>query len=136
MGTQNPIMILRLKEIKTEQGNIAGIDIPLFVDVELKEEPYDFMLTPLWVDMAIDVCKEIITLKAQLLIARKQRDILREELRITIQRVNLFEKVKIPEARENIRVINIHLGDLQTADVVRGKIAKEKIERKKEALVA
>ena len=39
----------------------------------------------------------------------------------------LFEKVKIPEARENIRRIQIYLGDQQTAAVVRGKIAKRKI---------
>ncbi|NQT28218.1 MAG: hypothetical protein HQ570_01315, partial [Candidatus Omnitrophica bacterium] len=44
----------------------------------------------------------------------------------------LFEKVKIPEARETIRVIQIHLGELQTAEVVRGKIAKAKIEKRKE----
>jgi V/A-type H+-transporting ATPase subunit D len=43
--------------------------------------------------------------------------------------VNLFEKVKIPEAKENIRVIKIYLGDQQIAAVVRGKIAKNKIRR-------
>ena len=63
-------------------------------------------------------------------------EILREELRITVQRINLFEKVKIPESKENIRVIQIYLGDLQTAEVVRGKIAKNKIQKKKELAVA
>jgi V/A-type H+-transporting ATPase subunit D len=63
-------------------------------------------------------------------------DVLREELRITIQRINLFEKVKIPEARENIRVIRIYLGDIQTAEVVRGKISKRKIQKKKELAAA
>ncbi|HDN58588.1 MAG TPA: V-type ATP synthase subunit D, partial [Candidatus Marinimicrobia bacterium] len=58
--------------------------------------------------------------------------ILREELRVTVQRINLFEKVKIPETRENIRKIQIFLGDLQTAEVVRGKIAKAKLEKRRE----
>jgi len=49
------------------------------------------------------------------------------ELRITAQRVNLFEKVKIPETQESIRRIRIYLGDQQTAQVVRGKIAKRKV---------
>ena len=49
-----------------------------------------------------------------------------EELRTTSQRVNLFEKVKIPECRENIRVIKIAIGDEQTAAVTRGKIAKSR----------
>jgi V/A-type H+-transporting ATPase subunit D len=46
------------------------------------------------------------------------------ELRTTTQRVNLFEKVKIPEARQALRKIRIALGDLQAAEVVRGKMAK------------
>ena len=53
---------------------------------------------------------------------------LERELRATAQRVNLFEKVKIPEAKENIRVIGIYLGDQQTSAVVRGKIAKKKLQ--------
>jgi V/A-type H+-transporting ATPase subunit D len=44
--------------------------------------------------------------------------------------VNLFEKVKIPETKENIRMIRIYLGDQQTAAVVRGKIAKAAIDLK------
>ena len=37
------------------------------------------------------------------------------------------EKVKIPEAKENIRVIQVYIGDQQTAAVVRGKISKKKL---------
>ena len=53
--------------------------------------------------------------------------LLEKELRTTTQRVNLFEKVKIPEAKENIRKIGIYLQDQQTSAVVRGKIAKKKL---------
>jgi len=125
--------LCKIGKINTEQGSVAGIDIPVFVSVEFIEKSYDFLLTPLWVDKAILIEKEMLTLKAKLLIYHKQMDILKDELRISTQRVNLFEKVKIPQAQETIRVIQIHLGELQTAEVVRGKIAKAKIERRKEA---
>jgi len=125
--------LLTLVSIKIEQGNVAGIDIPLFAEVEFDQKPYDLLLTPLWMDKGISVLKEILALKAKLLVYHKQADILKEELRIATQRVNLFEKIKIPEAQENIRVIQIYLGELQTAGVVRGKIAKAKIERRKSA---
>ena len=46
----------------------------------------------------------------------RQYALLHEELRTTSQRVNLFEKVKIPECRENIRVIRIFLGDEQSLE--------------------
>lgn len=126
---------LRLKKINIEEGNVAGIDLPLFTDVEFEQKAYDLMLTPLWVDKAIEAIKETITLKAKLLIYHKQIEILKEELRIATQRVNLFEKIKIPESQENIRVIQIYLGELQTAGVVRGKIAKAKLERKRNAIL-
>lgn len=128
--------LCKLEKINTSSGNIAGIDMPVFLNVEFSQEPYDFLLMPLWVDKAILAEKEMITLKAKLLIYHKQIDILKEELRIVNQRVNLFEKVKIPEAGEAIRIIQIHLGEFQTAEVVRGKIAKAKLERRKEAISA
>ncbi|MBN2483209.1 MAG: V-type ATP synthase subunit D [Candidatus Omnitrophica bacterium] len=120
----------KINRIVTDTGNIAGIDIPVYVTVEFDEQEYDLMRTPLWVDAGIGACKEYIQLKAKQLIAQKQQEILQEELRITSQRVNLFEKVKIPHTKEHIRVIRIALGDLQTAEVVRGKIAKKKLLKK------
>ncbi len=126
--------ILKPIEIKTATDNVAGIDIPTFGGVEFDQKECDLLLTPLWVDRAIEVLKETMSLKAKLLVYHKQMEILKEELRITTQRVNLFEKVKIPESKENIRIIQIYLGELQTAGVVRGKIAKAKLERKKELI--
>jgi V/A-type H+-transporting ATPase subunit D len=120
----------KINRIVTETGNIAGIDIPVYVTVEFDEQEYDLMQTPLWVDAGIVACKEYVQLKVKQLIAQKQQEILQEELRITSQRVNLFEKVKIPQTKEHIRVIRIALGDLQTAEVVRGKIAKKKLLKK------
>ncbi len=127
--------IVKVKEVKKEHGNIAGIDIPIFKEIIFEEIDYDFLKTPLWVDKGIEVSTEQIRRKASLQIIEKQLEILREELRITIQRIKLFEEVKIPEARENIRVIQIFLGDQQTAEVVRGKIAKAKIEKKKQRVI-
>jgi len=126
--------LCKLEKINTEGGNVAGIDIPVFLNAEFTQKSPDFLLTPLWVDKAVAEEKKMLALKAKLFIYHKQIDVLKEELRIVTQRVNLFEKVKIPEACETIRVIQIHLGELQTAEVVRGKIAKAKIERRKEAL--
>lgn len=112
-----------------ERGNIAGIDIPLFEDLRVARADYDLFATPPWVDRALDAVEGILRLEAELLVLAEQRRRLAHELRVTSQRVNLFEKVKIPEAREGIRRIGIYLGDQQTAAVVRGKIAKGKLMR-------
>ncbi len=121
--------LISVRNVITETGNIAGVDIPVLKEIEFEEKEYDFLVTPLWVDKGIKAYKDMIRLRVELAIFEKQHRTLEEELRITTQRVNLFEKIKIPEARENIRVIRIYLGDLQTAEVVRGKIAKTKISK-------
>ena len=119
--------LISLQEIVTETGNIAGIDIPIFSKVTFKEEEYDLLSTPLWVDFGIDALKDMMTVNAKMEVLKRQDEMVREELRITTQRVNLFEKVMIPQTREHIRKIQIYLGDMQTAAVVTGKIAKDKI---------
>jgi len=127
--------LLHVGKVHTQTENIAGVDIPAFEGVDFIEKEYDLIRMPLWVDYGIEALKECIVLNTKLKVANRQEELLREELRITTQRVNLFEKVKIPEAQENIRSIQIVLGDMQTAAVVTGKISKRKIELKEKALV-
>lgn len=106
--------------------NIAGVSVPVFKELTFQEIVYDVADYPLWVDEALIRLREISRGNALLKTLRKQVELLNRELRLTSQRVNLFEKVKIPEAKENIRKIEIYLGDQQTSAVVRGKIAKKK----------
>ena len=113
-----------LDEVLTEPGNIAGVDIPLFKGVRSHALPIDLFSSPAWVDDALDACGAIVEKRAEISVLHRQNERIAEELRTTSQRVNLFEKVKIPECKEAIRVITIHLGDEQTSAVARGKIAK------------
>ena len=115
---------VHLKEVRTSEGNIAGVSIPVLEGVDFERKTPDLFATPSWVDDGIEALQEIIRLRTEIEIMSEQHRRLAEELRTTTQRVNLFEKVKIPECRDNIRVIRIFLGDEQTAEVVRGKIAK------------
>ena len=109
----------------TKDDNIAGVKIPTFEELTFKDINYDVDEYPLWVDTAVIKLREIARLDALVATLRKQTELLEAELRTTSQRVNLFEKVKIPEAKENIRVIQVYIGDQQTAAVVRGKISKK-----------
>lgn len=116
------------KKIDAGVKNIAGVDIPVFERVQFPLAEYDLFVMPLWVDAGIEYLGTIVSLQEEIKIIEKGIAILRQELRITNQRVNLFEKVKIPEAKEAIRVIKIYLGDQMTSAVGRSKIAKSKIE--------
>ena len=118
--------LVKPKKVICTENNIAGTVVPVFKELTFEEISYDVADYPLWVDEALVRMREISRLKVLLETLKKQSELLNRELRLTSQRVNLFEKVKIPEAKENIRVIEIYLGDQQTSAVVRGKIAKKK----------
>ena len=118
---------VEVEELVLDTRNIAGVDIPVLTDVTFAPLTHDLYRTSPWVDAGIKTMKEMIELEAEGRVLARQRELLEAELRTTTQRVNLFEKVKIPEAEENIRKIQIYLGDQQTAAVARAKIAKNKL---------
>lgn len=119
-------------EIITGKVNIAGATIPVFKDIRFPDVEYDFYATPFWVDGAIVLMREISTILSEMAVLHKQIEILQHELRITTQRVNLFEKIKIPECKSNIRKIRIYLGDQQANAVGISKVAKGKLEQAQE----
>ena len=120
--------LIRPRSVVCGQENIAGVTVPVFQELTFEDIQYDVANYPLWVDTAAVRLREIAALDAMAKTLRRRVELLEHELRSTAQRVNLFEKVKIPEAKENIRVIGIYLGDQQTSAVVRGKIAKKKLQ--------
>lgn len=113
-----------LRRVRSHAGNIAGVAIPVFDGVDVERGQIDLFATPEFFDDAAAAAESLIAARSEREIAAEQVRLVAEELRTTSQRVNLFEKVKIPECRENIRVINVALGDEQTSSVARGKIAK------------
>lgn len=129
--------LLASPKILLRTGNIAGVDLPFFEKAEFADIEYDFFVLPLWVDRALEELKNLISLNEEIKTVHTAITILRKELRITTQRVNLFEKVKIPESLEAIRLIKIYIGDQMANAVGRSKIAKRKIQAyyEEEALV-
>ncbi|MCX5854630.1 MAG: V-type ATP synthase subunit D [Deltaproteobacteria bacterium] len=116
------------EKIITAKKNIAGIDILVFECIDFEKAEYDLFLTPLWMDAGIEILRDMVSLQEEIQVIENGISILKHELRITTQRVNLFEKIKIPEATEAIRLIKIYIGDQMTNAVGRSKIAKNKIE--------
>ena len=114
-------------EVQASTTNIAGVTVPVFEDVKFPEAIYSLFATPPWVDQALADLRDIGRHEAEEDVLRRQCQMLQRELTKIIQRVNLFDKVKIPEARKAIRVIRIKLGDEMTAAVGRAKIAKAKL---------
>ncbi len=122
-----PKDLIAVSNIKKGEGNIAGVQIPTYEGADFSRGEYDLYETPLWVDIAADHVEKAISLDLQAQVLDEQVRLLEAELLSTTQRVNLFEKVKIPETQENIKKISIYMADQQVSAVVRSKISKRKI---------
>lgn len=122
-----PEGVIRVSNIRKGKGNIAGVDIPTFEGADFERKEYDLYETPLWVDIAIGHMERAMRLDLEASVLDEQARLLKAELLATSQRVNLFEKVKIPEAEDNIRRISIYMADQQVSAVVRSKISKRKL---------
>jgi len=121
--------LVTINRVVTDSSNIAGVAIPVYKRIETAVPEADLFATPAWFDDATVMLTSILGLKAERAVLEKQHELVAQELNTTSQRVNLFEKVKIPECRENIRIIKIAIGDEQIASVTRGKIAKGRSRR-------
>ncbi|MBO6099912.1 MAG: V-type ATP synthase subunit D [Spirochaetaceae bacterium] len=121
--------MVTVSDIKKGTGNIAGVIIPIYEGANFTRGDYDLYKTPLWIDLAADKMEQVLSMDLEAQVLDKQVELLSQELRVTTQRVNLFEKVKIPETKANIKKITVYLGDQQVAAVVRGKISKKSLEQ-------
>lgn len=119
--------LARPTHVRSHAMNVAGVSVPVFDEAVFAAPAYSLFATPPWVDKVLQALRELSRAEAEETLLREQRDILRRELTKVVQRVNLFEKVKIPEAKEAIRRIRIHLGDEMAAGVGRAKMAKARL---------
>ena len=122
-----PDGIITVSNIRKGKGNIAGVTIPTYEGADFSRSDYDLYETPLWVDIAANHMEKAISLDLEAEVLDEQVRLLNAELLATSQRVNLFEKVKIPETQQNIKKISIYMADQQVSAVVRSKISKRKI---------
>ena len=127
-----PDGIITVRNIRKGYGNIAGVTIPVYEGADFSRGDYDLYETPLWVDIAANHMEKAMSLDLEAEVLDEQVRLLEQELRATAQRVNLFEKVKIPETEENIKKISIYMADQQVSAVVRSKISKRKIAARNE----
>ncbi len=125
-----PLGTVKVSNIKKGVGNIAGVSIPTYEGAEFARGEYDLYSTPLWVDIAAEHMEKALSLDLEAEVLFEQVRLLQNELRSTTQKVNLFEKVKIPETEKNIKKISVYMADQQVSGVVRSKISKKKLSQK------
>jgi V/A-type H+/Na+-transporting ATPase subunit D len=118
--------LVRVSGLTHDVENVVGTRLPRLTGFEVELKSYSRLGRPQWVDGVAARLKECVALNLRVRFGRKRLEILQLAVRRITQRVNLFEKVLIPQTRASIKYIRIYLGDAERAAVVRSKVAKKK----------
>jgi V/A-type H+-transporting ATPase subunit D len=118
--------LIAVRGVRIESENVVGTHLPVVREVDFGINDYSTMATPFWVDHLVQALQQMSRLRIEHQVAVRRFDMLELAARRITQRVNLFEKVLIPQAEQNIRRIVIFLSDQERAAVVRSKISKGK----------
>ena len=131
----DPLAVTKVVDVRKRYENIAGIEVPYFEGATFQKVEYSLFDTPPWVDGVIVGLRALSEILVEITVIKEKKEALEEELRNVSIRVNLFEKILIPRALKNIKKIKVFLGDQQLAAVGQVKVAKTKIEEKKEKIL-
>lgn len=126
--------IIRLEKADIRLRNIAGVKIPILHDVIFKEEHILYANQNPWIPEGIQLLKNLIRLKIEIELKQRQFDILNYARKKTTQKVNLYEKVQIPEFSSAILKIKRFLEDAENLSKAAQKIIKQRNVEKEAAL--
>jgi len=117
------------KDIKINivQKKIAGIRTPDLGGVDFEIEEFSLFNNQSWIPDGIEIIKEMVSLTIKLKIYEERLKILEFARRKTTQKVNLYEKVQIPEYQEAIIKIKRFLEDEENLSKASQKILKAKL---------
>ncbi|MEM6679674.1 MAG: V-type ATP synthase subunit D [Pseudomonadota bacterium] len=118
--------LVELVDYHLGEENVVGTKLPVLDKIEVAVRPYSPMVLPHWVDQVAILLHDMLTARLKVQVARQRVALLTKAVDTITQRVNLFDKVLIPNARANIKKIRIYLSDEQTSAVTRSKLAKRK----------
>lgn len=120
--------LLKVKNINTKTGKFAGVSFPVFESVTYEPTSFTFFNQPLWFLNGQVMLQRLIEKKAALHITTQQIAVLEAERKKTTQKLNLYEKVQIPQHEEAIRKIKRYLEDEEHLSKAAQKLIKTKKE--------
>jgi V/A-type H+-transporting ATPase subunit D len=123
---------VQIEKIHLQFENIAGIEIPLFHDIQFKDPKSMMISQPLWVDDMINFLRNLRKALEKVKVAKQKREILAREFRTVSIRVNLFEKRLLPNLEKDIMKIKVFLNDQDLQGVAQAKVSKRKTLQRKE----
>jgi len=121
--------LVSIAEVKVGKKSIAGVKTPFLEEVVFEEKPFSRHASPNWFPAGIEILKSLMDLRLRRRFLTKKFELLDYARKKTTQKVNLYEKVQIPEYNEAILKIKRYLEDEENLAKSSQKILKAKLER-------
>jgi V/A-type H+-transporting ATPase subunit D len=117
---------VRIETVHEKVRNVVGVELPELERVAFAPPAYTLLGSPAWSELLARRMQQAIVMELEGDFIRRRIGILERALKKVTQRVNLFEKVLIPETKVKIKKTAIALEELHRSSVIRSKIAKAK----------
>ncbi len=122
-----PEDLLLVDDVVLHFKKIAGVKIPLLEEVKYTFGRESLFGLPAWTATGVELLKESSKLEIEITIAEQKLAVLEYARKKTTQKVNLYEKVQIPEHNEALLKIKRFMEDQGNLEKSSQKILKMKI---------
>lgn len=124
--------VVKIRNVNSEQKNIAGVKVSILTGIDFDIENVSMFNMPSWIRLAINMFELLMTLQIKIEMTENRLNALAYARKKTTQKVNLYEKVQIPEYKTAIIKIKRYMEDEENLSKSSQKIVKER-NRAKEA---
>jgi len=119
---------VRISNVEIQNRNIAGVSLPELDSIDFKVRDYSYFAGRAWVSEGVRIVKKLNEMNVRIQLTERTVEILHYARKKTTQKVNLYEKVQIPEYRDALRKIKGFLEDQENLSRAAQKIVKSRHE--------
>ncbi len=127
LWTEFPSDILKVENIDFDFKKIAGVKTPILNSVDFSIAEFSLVSSPSWFAGGLSVLKGAAELQIEIEVAKKKLEILEYARKKTTQKVNLYEKVQIPEYEAALLKIKRFMEDEENLQKSSQKILKTRM---------
>ncbi len=118
--------LISIGEVRTQTKTVAGVKTPILDEIFFKLDDFSLFGSPQWFPEGIKRTKELVSVAIERDFFFRKMELLNQARRKTTQKVNLYEKVQIPEYENAIRKIKRFLEDEENLSKSAQKIIKKR----------
>ncbi len=127
LWSEFPEGMISVKDVNLDFKKIAGVKTPIFREVLFDIQRFSLVVSPSWLVDGIALLKQAAELQIRIDVAKKKVEVLEYARKKTTQKVNLYEKVQIPEYQTVLLKIKRFMEDEENLAKSSQKILKERL---------